>query len=121
LEASLTTPATPASQSEASCSQVGMASWYRGTSKDHLSPQELTAAHRTLPLGSFVRVTAIDTGLSVVVRVNDRGPFGRTRIIDLSKPAADCLGILRTGVAQVRLEPTGAASNSCPYLQVRSG
>ena len=57
------------------CSQSGIASWYRGSSKDRSSPQDLMAAHRSLPFGTSVQVTALDTGQSVVVRINDRGPI----------------------------------------------
>lgn len=64
----------------------------------------LTAAHRTLPLGSRVRVTNLSTGEDVVVRVNDRGPFAGNRVIDLSKAAAREVGMLAAGTAPVRLE-----------------
>jgi rare lipoprotein A len=75
------------------------------------------AAHRSLPFGTFVLVTAIETGQSIVVRINDRGPFGRGRIIDLSRAAADQLGIRHDGVARVQLEPAGSAGDgeSCPF------
>lgn len=101
----------------APCSQVGMASWYRGSSKDRGSSQDLVAAHRSLPFGTLVQVTAIETGQSVVVRINDRGPFGRGRIIDLSRAAADQLGMRHDGVARVRLEPAGSAgfAEGCPF------
>ncbi|KPP92881.1 septal ring lytic transglycosylase RlpA family protein [Erythrobacter sp. HL-111] len=66
-------------------------------------PEQLTAAHRTLPLGSKVRVTNPANGESVVVRINDRGPFHGNRVIDLSFAAAREIGLLRTGVAQVRM------------------
>jgi rare lipoprotein A len=104
------------------CSQVGVASWYRGSSRDRASPQDLVAAHRSLPFGTSVQVTAIETGQSVVVRINDRGPFGRGRIIDLSRAAADQLGMRRDGVAQVRLEPVGmaVASEGCPFQEARA-
>jgi rare lipoprotein A len=65
---------------------------------------EMTAAHRTLPFGTKVRVTNLGTGRSVVVTVTDRGPYRRERVIDLSKRAARELGILRAGVARVRLD-----------------
>ncbi len=86
------------------CSQVGLASWYRGSSSGRASPQDLVAAHRSLPFGTSVQVTVIETGQSIVVRINDRGPFGRGRIIDLSRAAADQLRIRRDGVARVRLD-----------------
>jgi hypothetical protein len=64
----------------------------------------LTAAHRTLPFGSVVRVTHLGNGRSVLVRINDRGPFEPTRIIDLSRAAAEELGMVSAGVAPVSLE-----------------
>lgn len=102
------------------CSQSGIASWYRGSSKNRRSPQDLMAAHRSLPFGTSVEVTALDTGQSVVVRINDRGPFGRGRVIDLSKAAADQLGIRRDGVARVRLQPIEWSGGNCPFLQTQS-
>jgi len=78
------------------------------------------AAHRSLPLGTSVQVTAIETGQAIVVRINDRGPFGRGRIIDISRAAADQLGMRRDGVARVRLEPVGSAGAGCPFQQARS-
>ena len=63
----------------------------------------LTAAHRTLPFGTRVRVTRLDSGRDVVVRINDRGPFVEGRIIDLSRAAAEKLGMLVDGVVRVRL------------------
>jgi rare lipoprotein A len=70
-------------------------------SGEKASPHELTAAHRTLPFGTMVRVTHKDTGRSVVVRINDRGPFVRGRVIDLSPRAATALGF--SGLAPVEL------------------
>lgn len=68
-------------------------------------PKRLTAAHRQLPFGSVVRVVREDTGRAVIVRINDRGPFGRRkRIIDLSRAAAQKLDMIHRGVAQVRVE-----------------
>lgn len=92
--------------------QVGMASWYGGarwhgkptSSGTRYDENALTAAHRTLPLGSKVRVELIGTGRSVVVTINDR-PGTRTRVIDLSKGAAAALGMLDQGVARVALVP----------------
>jgi rare lipoprotein A len=66
--------------------------------------EALTAAHRSLPFGSLVRVTNLANGLSVVVRVNDRGPFARHRVIDLSRAAAQRIGLLARGHGRVRLE-----------------
>ena len=90
--------------------RTGLASWYgkryqgRATaSGERFDMKQLTAAHRSLPFGSKVLVTCPSTGRSVVVRVNDRGPRRRGRIIDLSRAAAERLGILNSGVAQVVL------------------
>ena len=90
--------------------EVGEASWYgieeRGrptASGEAMDPGALTAAHRTLPFGTIVEVTNVETGAAVQVRINDRGPFVRSRVIDLSHEAARRLGILQKGVAQVRL------------------
>lgn len=86
----------------------GIASFYaegaRTANGEHFRPGAMTAAHRTLPFGTHVRVTDADTGRSVVVRINDRGPFVRGRIIDLSRGAASALGMAGRGVANVNLE-----------------
>ena len=89
---------------------VGYASWYGAESGNQTAngekfhPAWITAAHTTLPLPTYVEVTALDTGRRAIVRVNDRGPFaGRGRIIDLSKGAAEQLGIRAQGVAPVRV------------------
>jgi rare lipoprotein A len=73
---------------------------------------KMTAAHRSLPFGTKVRVIRVDTGASVVVRINDRGPFKPGRIIDLSKTAARKLGIVQAGLAEVRIELAGAPAAS---------
>ena len=73
-------------------------------SGERFDPTELTAAHRTLPLGTRVRVTHARTGESVVVRVNDRGPVHGDRVIDVSRAAADSIGLTRAGTAEVELE-----------------
>ncbi len=68
-------------------------------------PSAFTAASRDLPFGTIVRVIRVDTGAAVVVRINDRGPFGRrTRILDLSRAAAEALDMIRAGVVEVRAE-----------------
>jgi rare lipoprotein A len=93
---------------EGSSAQVGMASFYRSgkftASGEKFNPGGMTAAHRTLPFGTKVRVTNVQTGKAVVVRINDRGPFIRGRIIDLAYGAARTVGLLGTGIAKVRLE-----------------
>lgn len=68
---------------------------------------QLTAAHRALPLGTWVHVTNLENGRSIQVRVNDRGPFVRGRIIDLSYAAARAIGMVRQGVARVHIRPLG--------------
>jgi rare lipoprotein A len=90
---------------------VGIASFYgtkfqgrRTANGEIFNTIEMTAAHRTLPFGTQLRVTNLRNGKSVVVRVNDRGPHLRGRIIDLSKAAAKKIGITRTGTARVKLE-----------------
>ena len=91
--------------------QVGLASWYgsfhagqRTASGEAFDPDAMTAAHRTLPLGTLVRVTNIANGRTVTVRINDRGPRDRSRIIDLSRSAAQALGFVADGVMKVKIE-----------------
>lgn len=91
--------------------QRGIASWYGGKFHGRLTAsgevydkQALTAAHPTLPLPSYVRVRHIRTGREVIVRVNDRGPYHGHRIIDLSRAAADALGVQGSGTAEVEIE-----------------
>jgi rare lipoprotein A len=85
--------------------QVGVASYYKSgrltANGERFNPRGLTAAHRTLRFGTRVRVTNLKTGRSVVVRINDRGPFIRGRIIDLAYGAATAVGLHRSGVAKV--------------------
>ena len=86
----------------------GMASWYgegqMTASGERFDKHKMTAAHRTLPMGTLVRVTNTRNGKSVVVRINDRGPYGHGRIIDLSEAAAKKLDMINAGVAPVTLE-----------------
>ena len=86
----------------------GLASFYsydpHTASGEKFNAQGLTAAHRTLPFGTRLRVTDVATGRSVTVRVNDRGPFVNGRVVDVSHGAADKLGITGQGVAKVKLE-----------------
>jgi rare lipoprotein A len=96
--------------------QVGTASWYgrrqagRLTANgERFNPQAMTCAHRTLPLGSVVKVTDIATGKNVSLEVNDRGPYVRGRIVDLSEGAARELGVGDKGVMVVRLEVVSIA------------
>jgi len=94
--------------------ETGQASWYgkahQGAltaSGERFDMNALTAAHRTLPFGTIVRVTHLKTGKSVKVRINDRGPFSKGRIIDLSYEAARRLGIVDRGTARVELTVLG--------------
>jgi rare lipoprotein A len=84
---------------------TGMASYYKSGKRcangERYNPHGLTAAHRKLKFGTRLRVTNMRTGKSVVVRVNDRGPFIRGRIIDLSLGAAKAIGLTATGVARI--------------------
>jgi rare lipoprotein A len=94
-------------------SQSGMASYYGSESGSQtasgarFNPNAMTAAHRTLPFGTKVRVTNKNNGRSVVVTINDRGPFIRGRIIDLSTAAAGVIGMKGAGVARVTVERLG--------------
>jgi rare lipoprotein A len=98
-------------QEDYSYDETGIASWYgpgfhgRNTANgETFDTNQLTAAHRTLPMPSLVRVTNLENGKSVVARVNDRGPFARNRIIDMSKRGAELLGFIGNGTAKVRVE-----------------
>jgi len=86
---------------------TGLASFYRRGAKtangEPFDPSQLTAAHRTLPFGTKLRVTNLTTGKSVLVRVNDRGPYVAGRVVDLSYSAAESLGMIEQGVAKVHL------------------
>lgn len=92
----------------------GAASWYgpkfqgrRTASGEKFDKENLTAAHPTLPFDTLVRVTNEANGKSVVVRINDRGPFSGKRIIDLSQRAAQVIGMMKTGVGSVKLDVIG--------------
>ena len=96
--------------------EVGRASWYgpnfhgRKTANGEVFDQHhLSAAHTTFPLPSYARVTNVSNGKSIVVRVNDRGPYSHKRIIDVSKRAAEVLGFKQAGTAEVRVEYVGRA------------
>jgi rare lipoprotein A len=95
--------------------QTGFASWYssgyssdfngrKTASGEHYDPEEMTAAHRTLPFGTFVRVINLRNNKSVIVRITNRGPFVRGRIIDVSRAAARRLNMMKSGVTRVRVE-----------------
>ncbi len=90
---------------------VGLASWYgrefqgrRTASGERYDARSLTCASRTFPIGTKVRITDLDTGRSVEATVNDRGPWVKGRVVDLSTAAARALGIVERGVARVRVE-----------------
>lgn len=76
----------------------------RTANGERFNMNEFTAAHRTLPLASYVRVTNQANGKSVVVKINDRGPFSRGRILDLSYAAAKVIGLVRAGTARVKIQ-----------------
>jgi len=103
-----TTDKTNKHAAETRDASYGLASFYghesQTASGEKFNARELTAAHRTLPFGTRVRVTDVATGRSVTVRVNDRGPFVPGRIVDVSYSAAETLGITGRGVAKVKLD-----------------
>ncbi len=105
-EARLSTPAIRAAPKDDAL--LGLASYYQHgsltASGERFDARELTAAHPTLPFGTRLRVTNLSTGRSVTVRVNDRGPFVRGRVVDVSYTAAQTLGMVGRGVARVKLD-----------------
>jgi rare lipoprotein A len=89
--------------------QRGVASWYgyecsSTASGERYNPMSMTAAHRTLPFGTMVRVTNLSSNRSAVVRINNRGPYRKGRIIDVSKAAAQELRMMTSGIAHVKVE-----------------
>jgi rare lipoprotein A len=108
--------------------ETGVASWYgpgfhgKSTANgERYDQSERTAAHRTLQMPSIVRVTNLDNGLSTVVRINDRGPFARSRVIDLSRTAAQELDIIRSGTGRVRIEQMTAESLAVKDVAIGGG
>lgn len=108
--------ASPRAASSAPASRgatgTGIASYYGGShhggptaSGERFNQNAMTAAHRSAPLGSTMRVTNLNNGKSVVVRINDRGPFVRGRVIDVSRGAAEALGFVSAGLTRVKLDP----------------
>ncbi len=107
--------------------ETGIASWYgpgfhgrRTANGERFDQNALTAAHRTLPMPSAVRVTNLENGRAIVLRVNDRGPFARGRIIDVSRAAADKLGFRGNGTAKVRVEILGNESRRLKLAALNS-
>lgn len=123
-EAERALPAVPEPEnppSRASADQVGLASWYGGkfhrrrtASGELFDMRALTAAHPTLPFGSFVCVRSTVNGRSVVVRINDRGPHTGNRVIDLSRAAAEELGMIGLGLKPVELFALQEGERDCP-------
>ena len=106
VQTAASAPATAAAHSKATAN-FGVASYYwepqRLASGGRFNPRAMTAAHKTLPLGTRVRVTNLGNGRSVDVRINDRGPYIAGRIIDLSKAAAGVIGMTAQGTARVKM------------------
>jgi len=99
--------------------EKGLASWYsypartrRTASGEWFDPSDMTAAHKTLPIPCIAEVTNLETGKKIKVRINDRGPFVRGRVIDLSRRAAEELGVLRAGTARVKVRFVGPARHA---------
>lgn len=108
--------------------ETGVASWYgpgfhgKSTANgERYDQNERTAAHRTLQMPAIVRVTNLDNGLSTVVRINDRGPFARSRIIDLSRTAAQEIDIIRGGTGRVRIDQLSAESLAVRDVAIGGG
>lgn len=106
-----------------SFSQTGSASWYgsqfhgrKTSSGERYNMHAMTAAHKTLPIPSYARVTNLTNGKSVVVRINDRGPFHGSRVVDVSKAAAQKLGFINSGTAKVRVEQIVPGSGAAGAL-----
>ena len=120
-EADLAEPTLPA-DARPIATETGLASWYgppyhnrRGSNGEIYNMHAMTAAHRTYPLGSIVRVTNVKTGAAALVRITDRGPFIPGRVVDLSLAAAKKLDVYQPGVAQVKVElMQSAASTGSP-------
>lgn len=108
--------------------ETGIASWYgadfhgqRTANGEVYNKDELTAAHKTLPLPSLARVTNLDNGKSIVVRINDRGPFSGTRLIDVSQRSAQLLGFENNGTAKVRVQVLADESKAIADAMRRYG
>lgn len=115
-------------QEEFNRTETGVASWYgpgfhgKSTANgERYDQSERTAAHRTLQMPAIVRVTNLDNGMSTVVRINDRGPFARSRVIDLSRTAAQELDVVRNGTARVRIDQLPAESMAVRDVAIAGG
>jgi rare lipoprotein A (peptidoglycan hydrolase) len=118
--------AAPAGKPETT--QVGTASWYgpgfhgqETASGETFNQHALTAAHRTLPLGTEAKVTNLETGQSVQVTINDRGPYVQGRQLDLSQAAAKQIGLTKQGVAKVKIETKRPSAKKCAPFQRDAG
>ena len=114
-------PAAPAvlqTHHKANSSSDGLASFYTEdewtASGERFNTRAMTAAHPTLPFGTRLRVTNVTNGRSVVVRINDRGPFVPGRVVDLSESAAESLGMVERGIVKVKLDVVQKAGGSTP-------
>lgn len=127
-------PPVPQAQEEAApagkpkTTQVGTASWYgpgfhghETASGEAFDQHALTAAHRTLPLGTEAKVTNLETGQSVQVTINDRGPYVQGRQLDLSQAAAKQIGLTKQGVAKVKIEAKRPSAKPCTKFQRDAG
>ena len=127
-------PPVPQAQEEAApagkpkTTQVGTASWYgpgfhgqETASGETFDQHALTAAHRTLPLGTEATVTNLETGQSVHVTINDRGPYVQGRQLDLSQAAAKQIGLTKQGLAKVKIETKRPAAKPCTKFQRDAG
>jgi rare lipoprotein A len=128
-ESDLAEPVLPAGAKPLE-TQIGLASWYgppyhnrRGSNGEIYNMHAMTAAHRTFPLGSIVRVTNVKTGNAALVRITDRGPFIPGRIVDLSLAAARKVDLVQPGVAEVKVElmQSGASAGSLGKWAVQIG
>jgi rare lipoprotein A len=129
VEADLAEPTVPAG-TEPIATETGLASWYgppyhnrRGSNGEVYNMHAMTAAHRTYPLGSIVRVTNVKTGHSALVRITDRGPFIPGRVLDLSLAAARKVDVWQPGIAEVKVEllQSGAAAAASGKWAVQIG
>jgi rare lipoprotein A len=115
-------------QEEFNHTETGVASWYgpgfhgKSTANgERYDQSERTGAHRTLQMPAIVRVTNLENGRSTVVRINDRGPFARSRVIDLSRTAAEELDVVRNGTARVRIDQLSAESMAVKDVAISGG